>query len=324
VSLDMKLSSFLHVGSIETESASFEDSSICLSRQETSRRHDLVYFPSDDTSTSTLLVNFINFSRQQTSCIMSQASGSTASNDPKAESTRRQPRKKLSGSTRRVPFQQLLNPSQPNATPVDIPGSGPGKENIPPGWFVDSKNEDKHDTSRLMPQTLRRAPQNATSTTRATAKTEKVQKKAVSRVALGETHGNVVRVPKQLVTETPSPDPDVVALRRALRAVIIQRAWRSFIKRRDFNARAIAAANARKEWACEAIGRWWRRVKVGKVPERTTQIEQTEQTGLLDQTNQKKPVEQTKQTQRKPLGKKSAGQRPSIRQSDGRRRTRRL
>ncbi|KAJ5142655.1 uncharacterized protein N7515_001442 [Penicillium bovifimosum] len=258
---------------------------------------------------------------------MSQAPGNPGSNDPTAESARRQPRMMLSGSTPRVPLRELPRPSQPNAAQVDVPGRGGGKENMPPGRrrFVHSGNDDKHDNPPRGPQRPRRALRTVASTRRPTTKTEKGQKRPLGRVALGEVHGNIIRLPKRQATETLDPDPDVVALRRALRAVIIQRAWRSYVRRRESNAPAIAAPSpkASKEWACEVIARWWRQVKTSKVPAQNKQIQQIDQTGQINQTTYPEYAEQMKQVEQKPR-QKPAGQRPSIRQVDGLRRIRRL
>ncbi|KAJ5543497.1 hypothetical protein N7535_005921 [Penicillium sp. DV-2018c] len=246
---------------------------------------------------------------------MSQAPGSTGSNDLTAESSKRQPRKKPTGLKRRVPLQQLTLPSQPNVAQVDVPGSGPGKENIPPGWIVEPGKDDDHAMPRPGPQHPRHASQRATSAGRATVKPDKAQKRPLARAALGETHGNIIRLPKRPATETTGPHPDAVALRRALRAVIIQRAWRAYVKRRDSD----------KQWACDVIARWWLRVKATKLPVQNKDIDQIEQTEQFNQSTHPNNAKggQAKQTQQKPR-QKSAGQRRATRQVDGLRRIRRL
>jgi hypothetical protein len=124
------------------------------------------------------------------------------------------------------------------------------------------------------------------------------------RVALGRTQGNVVGVPKKIAHSPPVDNAWASTLKHALSAIVIQRAWRSFIERR--NKYACIIATARVELAYEVITRWWRRVKACKLRE------QTEQVKLMERTEPRR---------------KSAGQRSSVRQSQhnsGRRGIRRL
>ncbi|KAJ5788665.1 hypothetical protein N7457_003655 [Penicillium paradoxum] len=282
----------------------------CSTRQAATKRG--TGFSSSHASTATVFVRLFSPSNQQTD-VMSQISQPTEFTSPKAQSTRRQLRMPLTGSPRRAPLQQTLNPPQPGVTTIDVPGRGGGKENIPPGRPTEAKGKNKSDDPPLVPGMTRRVVQNATPRKPATSKTKETCK-VPGRVALGETRGNIVRVPQKQVRDTPARDSRISRAKRTLSAVVIQRAWRSYAQRRNDHVRASAIAKVKTEWACEVITRWWRMVKVRKLRQEAEQMEQMEQP---------QQIEQVKHTKQKPRCQ-SAAQRTPVRKSCGRRGIRRL
>ncbi|KGO75403.1 hypothetical protein PITC_080890 [Penicillium italicum] len=212
----------------------------------------------------------------------------------KSHRARRQPQKPSEGSTRKAPLQQSLKVLQAGVTTVDVPGTGGGKENIPPGFSAIANKKIKSGNHPPVSKIACPAVQNASLKTRITTKPEKVRKSPLKRVALSETRENVVRVPKDIGHLPPAENPSASVLKHAYSAIIIQRAWRSFAERRDRHACAIATA--RTELACEVIARWWRGVKACKLREQTEQVT---------------PMEKTQRAPRR----KSAGQRSSVRQN---------
>lgn len=268
----------------------------CVSRQARGRVHI-----ASDSTIPNVFVRLFSSSKQRRDMIL-RSSPNTEVDSHKAPFARHQSRMSLARSRRAL--QQTLNPPQPTVTTCDVPGTGGGKENMPPGMSTSAKNKNKADrppaskTTRQVPNAPRRRVSTQINATR----------KQSERVALGETRGNTAAVPKR-VADTPASNVPVSLSKRALSAIVIQRAWRSFLKRRNHHTRATVHAIAREEWAHGVIARWWRSVKAGKPREQTETIEQMTQ------------VEQVKQTKTKL--RKSAGQQPA-RQSVGRRGIRRL
>ncbi|KAJ6125417.1 hypothetical protein N7471_012734 [Penicillium samsonianum] len=278
------------------------------SRHESSKQCDAIYIPSDDPITSTVFMGLYSLPKRQTRDSIPHISGKTETGSFKSRLARRQPQKPLAGSTRRAPLQQNLKVLQAGATTVDVHGKGGGKENIPPGFSVITNNKSKSEMHSPVSKMASPAVQNPTLRIRITTKPKEAQVEPLKRVALGETLGNDVRVrvPKKIEHSPPAENPSASALKHGLSAIIIQRAWRSFTERR--NKRVCAVAVARTELAYEVITRWWRGVKACKLREQTERV---------------KLMERTEQTPRR----KSAGQRPSARQShhsSGRRGIRRL
>ncbi|CAG8893134.1 unnamed protein product [Penicillium egyptiacum] len=268
------------------------------SRKESSGRCDTIYIPSDGSITPTGFVRLYS-SPKRTKDTVPNISGDTEINSLISQRARHQLQKPLAGSTRRSPLQQNLKVIQARATTVDVPGTGGGKENVPPGLSVITNNKSQ------LEKMARPVLQNASFEKHITTKPEEAQIESLKRVALCETRGNVVRVPKRIDHSSPAENPLASALKRACSAIVIQRAWRSFTERR--NKYACAIATARTELACDVITRWWRGVKACKLREQTEQV---------------KLMERAEQTPRR----KSAGQRHSVRQgqSSGRRGIRRL
>ncbi|KAJ5206708.1 hypothetical protein N7472_003156 [Penicillium cf. griseofulvum] len=256
------------------------------SRHEPSRRSNTIYIPSNDSITPTVFIGLYSSPNRQIKNAIPHISGNAEINSFKSQLARYQPQKPLAG-TRRAPLQQNFKPLQAGATTADVPGTGGGKENIPP-WTSIARPAVQNDTLR-------------------TSKPKDGREKPLVRVALGKTQGNVVRVPKKIEHSPLVDNAWASTLKRAFSAIVIQRAWRSFTERR--NKYACAIATARVELAYEVITRWWRGVKACKLRE------QTEQVKLIERT--------TEQTPRR----KSAGHRSSVRQSQhnsGRRGIRRL
>ncbi|KAJ5617995.1 hypothetical protein N7537_003109 [Penicillium hordei] len=278
------------------------------SRHESSTRCDTIYIPSDDSITPTVFKGFYSLSKRETKDTVPHISEDAGINGLKSQHARRQPQTSLARSTWRAPLQQSVKVLQAGATTVDVPGTGGGKENIPPGFSVIANKKSKSKIHSPVSKMARPAMQNATPRTRVSTKPKKARKEPLKRAALGETRGNVVRVrvPKKIEHSPPAETVWVSPLERTYSAIVIQRTWRSFTERR--NKHACTIATVRTKLAYEVIARWWRGVKARK---------------LREQTNQVKLMERTEQMPRR----KSAGQRSSVRQNQpnsGRRGIRRL
>ncbi|KAJ5791809.1 uncharacterized protein N7518_008820 [Penicillium psychrosexuale] len=277
-----------------------------LSRHESSRQWDTIYIPSDDSVTPTVFMDLYSSPKRQTKDTIPHISGDAEIKIFKSQHTRRQPQKPLTGSTRRAPLQQNLKVFQAGATTLDKPGTGGGKENIPPGFSVITNKKSKSENHSPVSKMARPAVQNATLRTRITTKPNEAQIEPMKRVTMSETRGNAVRVPKKIEHSPPTETPRPLPLKHVFSAIVIQRKWRSFTERR--NKRACAIATVRMELAYEVITRWWRGVKACRLREQTEQV---------------KLMERTEQTPRR----KRASQRSSVRQSQhnsGRRGIRRL
>ncbi|KAJ5976894.1 hypothetical protein N7501_000236 [Penicillium viridicatum] len=279
-----------------------------LSRHESSTRRDTIYIPSDDSITPTVFKGLYSPSKRETHDTVSRISEDAEINGSKSQHARRQPQTPLARSTRRAPLQQSLKFLQAGATTFDVPGTGGGKENIPPGFSAIANEKSKSKIHSPVSKMAHPAMQNATPRTRITTKPKQARKEPPKPVALDEARGNVVRIRVSKNIEQPPPAETTWAspLKHVYSAVIIQRAWRSFTERQ--NKHACAIVMARTELAYEVIARWWRSVKARKLREQAEQV---------------KLAESIKQTPRR----KSAGQRSSVRQNQpnsGRRGIRRL
>ncbi|KAJ6190840.1 hypothetical protein N7519_000861 [Penicillium mononematosum] len=275
------------------------------SRQVFSRPCDTIYIPSDD-FTPISFMRLYSSPKRQIKDTVPHISGDAEINSFKSQRARHQVQKPLAGSTRKAPLQQNFEVVQARATTVDVPGTGGGKENVPPGFSVITNKKSKSEDHSPVSKMARPVVQNASLRARMTTKSKEAQIEPLKRVALGETRGNVIRAPKKIEPSPPAGNPLASALKRAFSAIVIQRAWRSFTERR--NKHACGIATARVELACDVITRWWRGVKACK---------------LREQKQKAKLAESTEQTTRR----KPASQRRSVRQghqSSGRRGIRRL
>lgn len=278
------------------------------SRHESSTRCDTMYIPSDDSITPTVFKGLYSLSRRETKDTVQHISEDAEINGSKSQHARRQPQTLLTRSTQRAPLQQSLKVLQTGATTVDVPGTGGGKENIPPGFSVIANKRSKSKIHSPVSKMARPAVQNATPRTRITTKPKQARKEPLKRAALDETRGNVVRirVSKNIKHSPPAETTWASPLKHAYSAIVIQRAWRSFRERQTKQSCAIVTP--RTELAYEVIARWWHGVKARKLREQAEQV---------------KLAESIKQTPRH----KSAGQRSSARQNQpnsGRRGIRRL
>ncbi|OQE38982.1 hypothetical protein PENCOP_c007G07501 [Penicillium coprophilum] len=275
------------------------------SRYESSRRRNTVYIPSDESITPTVFACLYSSPKRQTKDGNTHISRTTEIHTFESQLARRQPQKPLARPTWRAPLQQSLKVPQAGATSVNVPGTGGGKENIPPGISINtnSKSKSKLENHVSMSERARLGVQNTTCGTRLTMKPKEARTDPPTRVALGKTQGNVIRVPRKIEHPPPVDSAWTSALKRAFSAIVIQRAWRSFKERRDKQTCAIATARA-----YEVIVRWWRGVKACKLQEQVQQV---------------KLKQRTQETPRQKL----PGQRSSVRQShrnSGRRGIRRL
>ena len=98
-------------------------------------RRNTVYIPPDDTTVPDVFMGLFSPLKQQSGTSKSQTSDNTEINTFESQIAKRQARKSLAASARRAPLQQSLRVPQVNPTAPDIPGTGGGKENLPPGKF---------------------------------------------------------------------------------------------------------------------------------------------------------------------------------------------
>jgi hypothetical protein len=273
------------------------------SREETSRRCDLIYIPSDD-STPISFMRLHSSPKRQIKDTVPHISGDAEINSFRSQRARRQVQKPLAGSTRKAPLQQNFKIVQAKATTVDVPGTGGGKENVPPGFSViaikKSKSEDHSPVSKMARPVVQKASLRACMTT----KSKEAQIEPLKRAALVGTRGRQSpqkEVPKKVELSPPAGSPLASALKRAFSAIVIQRAWRSFTERR--NKLACGIAMARVELACEAITRWWRGVKACKLREQKQKAKLAEST---EQTTPRKPASQRRSVRQ---GHRSSGRR---------------
>ncbi|KAJ5996108.1 hypothetical protein N7522_007768 [Penicillium canescens] len=194
-------------------------------------RRNTVYIPPDDTTVPRVFMGLFSPVKQQSGAFKSHTSENTEINSFESQIAKRQARKSLAASARRAPLQQNLKVPQVDPAAPDIPGTGGGKENLPPGKFTLPKDKDpKSNDIPSKPRVTRRRATNATtnltpatkqprSTTVATANQTTIrhrggQKEPLRRVAFGETQGNADKAPKEQVKRavplgaraTPLPD----------------------------------------------------------------------------------------------------------------------
>ncbi|CAG8144541.1 unnamed protein product, partial [Penicillium nalgiovense] len=248
------------------------------SRQKSSRRCDTVYIPSD-ASTPISPMRLYSSSKRQIKDTVPRISGDAEINSFRSQRARHQVQKPLGGSTHKAPLQQNFKVVQERATTVDVPGIGGGKENVPPGFSVIANKKSRSEDHSPVSKMARPVVQNASLRACMTTKSKEAQIEPMKRVALGETRGNVVRVPKKIGSSPPAGNPLASASRRAFSAIVIQRAWRSFKERRSKHACDIATP--RVEMACEVITRWWRDVKACKLREQKQKVKLAESTEQL-------------------------------------------
>ncbi|KAJ5455472.1 hypothetical protein N7475_010593 [Penicillium sp. IBT 31633x] len=290
------------------------------SRQEPSRRSGAMHIPSNTSTTPTVFVRLFSSPNQQKRDAMPQFSANSQLNSLKTRAVRRQPRKPLTGSARRTPLQQISTPPQPGANTIDRPGTGGGKENVPPGMYPNTKTKSKSDQLRLVSTMPRQAP---SPRNRMMTSPKEVREELAKRVSLGQSQVNRVRAPKPSGT-TPACTTRASLSKRSLSAIIIQRAWRSFVQRRNDHAHTVAIAKVRAQWACDVIARWWRSIKVSKLRGQIEQTERIQEIKLSKQTEQLEGTDQTEERTGKPKPKNQKVRRQSARQSSGRRGIRRL
>jgi hypothetical protein len=104
-----------------------------------------VYVPPDDTTVPSVLMGLLSPPKQDFGVSKPQNLNNTEVNSLKSQTAKRQARKSSAASVRRAPLQQSLRVAQVDPTAPDIPGTGGGKENTPPGKFIFPK--EKHVTS---------------------------------------------------------------------------------------------------------------------------------------------------------------------------------
>ncbi|KAJ5130135.1 uncharacterized protein N7515_006174 [Penicillium bovifimosum] len=260
------------------------------SRQELSRRCDVIYVPSDD-STPISFMHLYSSPKRQIRDTVGHIPGDSEINTFRSQRARRQVQKPLAGSTPRAPLQQNFKVAQPMAITVDVPGTGDGKENVPPGFSViTSNNKSKSECHSTASRMARPVLQTTSLRACMTTKSKEAQPESLKRVALDVTRGR--QSPQKEVTEKfehspPAGNPLASALNRACSAVVIQRAWRSFTERR--NKHVCGIATARVKFACEVITRWWRGVKACKL---RGQKQMAELAGSTEQMTRRKPASQ--------------------------------
>ncbi|KAJ5758168.1 uncharacterized protein N7511_006862 [Penicillium nucicola] len=123
-------------------------------------RRKTVDIPPDDATVPGVFMGVTDPPKQRSGTSLSQASDNTVINNFEPTFVKHDARKTSAASFRRGPLQQSLKVAQINPTASDIPGTGGGKENVPPGSF---SLKDKYLKSDDIPSKSRRS-RRATST----------------------------------------------------------------------------------------------------------------------------------------------------------------
>lgn len=268
------------------------------------RRPEAICIFTDDDTLPTCVTNSSRSTRSTREKSLPETPVYKMAKSPQPRSFHQRP--PVLASNRKTPLQHSLKPPQPAASVRDIPGNGGGKENVPPGMSVRANSKSKS-TGSPRHQMCRRADSNLVPTKSSRNRPGNIQKESHIRGLMTQAGSTPSRVPKPghavtLNIQAPVTSPRahqsfpkkqiasiVVEVVRAYwmllgdvdqkrdcstserdrdqSAVIIQRAWRSCIKRKQEHERA--TATAKMERAANVIARWWRGVKPSKKPEKT-------------------------------------------------------
>lgn len=112
-----------------------------------------------------------------------------------------QQRTPMRAPTRKAPLQKSVKPPQPGASVYDIPGSGGGKENIPPGMSVCANTKSKP-IGVPVRQIIRRAESNPAPTKDSRSKHTYMEKESSTRMSMSQAGNASCKVPKPGCTVT--------------------------------------------------------------------------------------------------------------------------
>ncbi|KAJ6119294.1 hypothetical protein N7523_003574 [Penicillium sp. IBT 18751x] len=99
-------------------------------------RRNTVYFPPDDTTVASVFMGLFSPLKKLQGEEMPHIWEDTQVNTLEARIAKRQARKSLAASARKAVLQPSVSVAQEAATRADVAGQNGGKENIPPGFFV--------------------------------------------------------------------------------------------------------------------------------------------------------------------------------------------
>ncbi|KAJ5550658.1 hypothetical protein N7535_001396 [Penicillium sp. DV-2018c] len=259
------------------------------SGQESSRGCNILYIPPDD-SIPISFMHFYDLSKGQTKVAVAHISVDSELKSSRSERAKRQMQNSSAGSTRRAPLQQNSKVVQARATTVDVPGTGGGKENVPPGSSIITNNKTKSEYHLTVSSMARPVLRNTTLRECIATKTKEGRTAPLERGGSSESRDG--QHPQKAVFEKVEPSspaviPSTPALKRAFAAIVIQRAWRSLTERRNMHECGITTARVR--FACTVITRWWRGVKACKL---RGQKQQAELAVSTEQITRRKPASQ--------------------------------
>lgn len=102
-------------------------------------RRNTVYIPPDDTTVASVFMGLFSPLKKLQGEDMPHIFEDTQVNTLEARIAKRQARKSLAVSARKAPLQPSVKIAQEAAARVDVAGKNGGKENIPPGTFIDTE-----------------------------------------------------------------------------------------------------------------------------------------------------------------------------------------
>ncbi|GLI78462.1 hypothetical protein PoHVEF18_006777 [Penicillium ochrochloron] len=163
-------------------------------------RRNTVYIPPDDTTVASVFMGLFSPVKKSHGNSMPQVAEDTQVNTIEAQIAKRQVRKSAVVSARKAPLQPSAKIAQEAAFRVDVAGKNGGKENIPPGSFLEVNQKIKLDhTVQSKPKRMstatskpaRRTTMHKTEKGHGTNSAVGAKKQPPKRNALGEKQTNV-------------------------------------------------------------------------------------------------------------------------------------
>ncbi|KAF3394128.1 Abnormal spindle-like microcephaly-associated protein [Penicillium rolfsii] len=116
-------------------------------------RRNTVYIPPDDTTVASVFMGLFSPVKKSHGNSMPQVAGDTQVNTVEAQLAKRQARKSVAKSAFKAPLQPSVKVAQEAAFRIDVAGKGGGKENIPPGSYLEVGQKGKlHHTVQSQPK----------------------------------------------------------------------------------------------------------------------------------------------------------------------------
>jgi abnormal spindle-like microcephaly-associated protein len=163
-------------------------------------RRNTVYIPPDDTTVASVFMGLFSPVKKSHGNSMPQVAEDTQVNTIEAQIAKRQVRKSAVVSVRKAPLQPSAKIAQEAAFRVDVAGKNGGKENIPPGSFLEVNQKTKLDhtvqskpkrMSTVTSKSARRTTMHKTEKGHGTNSAVGAKKQPPKRNALGEKQTNV-------------------------------------------------------------------------------------------------------------------------------------